>query len=198
MSWERGNKSSQPIVSTEIHNIWKQNRAPPTKHRNNEGLCQCWTLPHRRRRKKVLCSLIYLLEYIYSKVPSFSMRMPMSRGGWHADLCLGWRPVVRAALAAGSWETGGRHPNVITAAKLLSIKYKLQKYAPWGLPKMKTEAHLSGFSPVKQRSWSSPRMLAEILSLALMIHSRLQFDFCQVSVYQICLIKNKYVAVKLI
>lgn len=44
------------------------------------------------------------------------------------------------ALAAGPWETGGRHPNVITAAKLLSIKAKLQKYAPQGLVAVKKES----------------------------------------------------------
>lgn len=111
-----------------------------------------------------ICWSVFVQKYLLSV-----QRMHMSRGGWHTDLCLGWQPVVRAALAAGSWETGGRHPNVITAAKLLSIKYKLQKYAPWGLPKMKTEAHLSGFSPSEQRSWCFPCMLTE----SLLIHSRL-------------------------
>lgn len=59
--------------------------------------------------------------------------------GWHTDLSLGWRPAARAALAARPWETGGRHPNVITAAKLLSIKAKLQKYVAAGLLSLKTE-----------------------------------------------------------
>lgn len=64
-------------------------------------------------------------------------------GAWHTDLSLGSRPVAGAALAARPWETGGRHPNVITAAKLLSIKAKLQKYVAPGLLTMKTEPRLS-------------------------------------------------------
>lgn len=82
--------------------------------------------------------------YFFSKAPSFSVHVYTRRGGWHTDLNLGWRPAAGAALAARPWETGGRHPNVITAAKLLSIKAKLQKYVPRGLPTMKTEPRFSG------------------------------------------------------
>lgn len=85
--------------------------------------------------------------FFFSKAPSFSMHVYTRSGGWHTDLSLGWRPAAGAALAARPWETGGRHPNVITAAKLLSIKAKLQKYVPRGLPTMKTEPRLSGCCP---------------------------------------------------
>lgn len=83
----------------------------------------------------------------FSKAPSFSVHVYTRSGGWHTDLSLGWRPAARAALAARPWETGGRHPNVITAAKLLSIKAKLQKYVPRGLQTMKTEPRLRGCCP---------------------------------------------------
>ena len=85
--------------------------------------------------------------FFFSKAPSFSVHVYTRSGGWHTDLSPGWRPAAGAALAAGPWETGGRHPNVITAAKLLSIKAKLQKYVPRGLPTMKTEPCLSGCCP---------------------------------------------------
>lgn len=85
--------------------------------------------------------------FFFSKAPSFNVHVYTRSGGWHTDLSLGWRPAAGAALAARPWETGGRHPNVITAAKLLSIKAKLQKYVPWGLPTMKTELRLSGCYP---------------------------------------------------
>lgn len=81
--------------------------------------------------------------YFFSNAPSLSLPVYTRSRGWHTDLSLGWRPAAGAALAARPWETGGRHPNVITAAKLLSIKAKLQKYVPRGRPTMKTEPRLS-------------------------------------------------------
>lgn len=54
--------------------------------------------------------------------------------GLTADLRLGRRPVAGAALAERSWETGGRHPNVITAAKLLSTKRQITEICTPRLP----------------------------------------------------------------
>lgn len=103
------------------------------------------TLENRPWQKENVHSWTHLPGvFFFSKAPSLSVHVYIRSGGWHTDLSLGWRPVAGAALAARSWETGGRHPNVITAAKLLSIEAKLQKYVPRGLPTMKTEAHLSG------------------------------------------------------
>lgn len=82
--------------------------------------------------------------FFFSRKHLVWVRMCTQVVGADTDLSLGWRPAARAALAARPWETGGRHPNVITAAKLLSIKAKLQKYVPWGLQTMKTEPRLSG------------------------------------------------------
>ncbi len=100
-------------------------------------------------RKKAYCGLTRLpgIFFFFSKAPSFTVHVYTRSGGWHTDLSLGWRPAAGAALAARPWETGGRHPNVITAAKLLSIKAKLQKYVPRGLPTMKTEARLRSCCP---------------------------------------------------
>lgn len=86
---------------------------------------------------------IYFILFFFPKHLVW-VRMCTQVVGADTDLSLGWRPAARAALAARPWETGGRHPNVITAAKLLSIKAKLQKYVPWGLRTMKTERRLSG------------------------------------------------------
>lgn len=100
--------------------------------------------PTLTKRKRPQLNSFACSVFFFSKAPSLSVHVYIRSGGWHTDLSLGWRPVAGAALAARSWETGGRHPNVITAAKLLSIEAKLQKYVPRGLPTMKTEAHLSG------------------------------------------------------
>lgn len=83
----------------------------------------------------------------FFKAPSLGLHVYTRSGGWHTDLSLGWPPAAGAALAARPWEIGGRHPNVITAVKLLSIRAKLQKYVPRGLQTMKTEPCLSGRCP---------------------------------------------------
>lgn len=136
------------------------------KAHNKEGLCihltssTCWlctccnsdTLPPSElqvgkltlRKKLPVVVSLHCQEYFFSQAPSFSLHVNTRSVGWHTDLGLGWRPAAGPTLAVRPWETGGRHPNVITAAKLLSTKAELQKYVPRGLSAMKTQPRLSG------------------------------------------------------
>lgn len=139
------------------------------------GCCNTDTLPppwnYRRhkfelknRQYKTINYIAYSIQ-IFLKAPSLSLHVYIRGGDWHTDLSLGWRPGAREALAAVPWETGGRHQNVITAAKLLSIKAKLQKYVPWGPTDHENRASFEWLRP-EECSGSCPALCLVVFTIS--------------------------------